>query len=156
MLQYGSSFHAPVASSSNAFNYLCTIGAEWLELACVCFVTRSGFRPFDFIGIAHSRKQLCPEVCLGIGLVLGVAEAIYTILPPLFRTLHASRLLCMCARCVAVVDRARWTVNRPFASKSGTPALAQIERIRLPTRRSPMRRPRTQTTCLLDAGSSGR
>jgi len=70
--------HAPVATS-NAFNYLCTIGAEWLELACVWLVARNGFRLFDFIGIAQSRKQLCLEIFLGTG--LGAAEAIYTVLP---------------------------------------------------------------------------
>jgi membrane protease YdiL (CAAX protease family) len=79
--------HAPVASTSNDFNHLCIIGAEWLQLACVWFVTRSGFRPFDFIGKAQSRKQLCLEVCLGIG--LGVAEAIYTVLPRTLHTAHA-------------------------------------------------------------------
>jgi membrane protease YdiL (CAAX protease family) len=83
--------HAPVASTSNAFNDLCTIGAEWLELACVWFVTRSGFRVFNFIWIAQSPKQLCLDVCLGIG--LGAAEAIYTVLPPLFRSPHAHHLL---------------------------------------------------------------
>jgi membrane protease YdiL (CAAX protease family) len=79
-----------VASTSNAFNDLCTIGAEWLELACVWFVTRSGIRPFDFIGIAQSRKQWCLDVCLGIG--LGAAEAIYTVLPRTLHTAHAHLL----------------------------------------------------------------
>jgi membrane protease YdiL (CAAX protease family) len=86
--------HAPTpiaptvqASTSDAFKYLCITGAEWLELASVWFVTRrGGFRPFDFIGISQSRKRLCLEVCLGI--VLGVAEATYTVLPPLLRRLH--------------------------------------------------------------------
>jgi hypothetical protein len=86
--------HAPLvapsftqASASDVFKYTCIIGAEWLQLACVWFVTRSGFRPFDFIGIAQ-RKQWCLDVCFGIGLV--AAEAIYTVLLPLLRTLHTS------------------------------------------------------------------
>jgi membrane protease YdiL (CAAX protease family) len=87
VLNHGSTLIAPTftqASTSDAFKHLCIIGAEYLQLACVWFVSRrSGFRPFEFIGISQSRKQLCLEVCLGIG--LGVAEAIYTVLPPLLR-----------------------------------------------------------------------
>jgi membrane protease YdiL (CAAX protease family) len=75
------------ASTSESFKYLAISGAEWSLLVCVWFLARSGnVRLFDFIGISRSRRQLCREVCSGIGLAVG--EATYSALPLLLRTRH--------------------------------------------------------------------